>query len=101
MSTLSPAACGPRALGVHIRQTTSACVTTVKCIYVRNYWLCHIMNEDLPLQFLPSNARVYPVLQEQIKLPTVLLQLCSHPSVSRVHSLISVMSKHVYYTVCK
>jgi len=29
MSTLSPRACGPRASGVHIRQTTRACVTTV------------------------------------------------------------------------
>ena len=31
MSTLSPRACGPRASGVHIRQTTRACVTTVTC----------------------------------------------------------------------
>ena len=40
----------------------------------------------LPVQFLPSDVKAYPVLQEQIKLPTVLLQLCSHPSISRVHS---------------
>ena len=31
MSTLSPRACGPRALGGHIRQTTRAHVTTIKC----------------------------------------------------------------------
>ena len=29
MYTLSPRACGPRASGVHIRQATSACVTTI------------------------------------------------------------------------
>ena len=29
MSTLSPRACGPQDLGVHIRQITRACVTTV------------------------------------------------------------------------
>ena len=37
MYTQSPRACGPRALGVHIRQTTSACVTTVTCIYIYIY----------------------------------------------------------------
>ena len=42
-----------------------------------------------PLQFLPSDVKVYPVLQEQTKLPTLLLQLCSHPSISRLHSSIS------------
>ena len=31
MYTLSPRACGPQASGVHIRQTTRACVTTIKC----------------------------------------------------------------------
>ena len=34
MSTLSPWTCGPQASGVHIRQTTCACVTTIKCMYV-------------------------------------------------------------------
>ena len=29
ISTLSPWACGPQALGAHIRQTTHACVTTI------------------------------------------------------------------------
>ena len=29
--TLSPRACGPRALGVYIRQTTRAHVTTIYC----------------------------------------------------------------------
>ena len=29
--TLSPRACGPRALGVYIRQTTHAHVTTIQC----------------------------------------------------------------------
>ena len=29
--TLSPRACGPRALGVYIRQTTRAHVTTIQC----------------------------------------------------------------------
>ena len=33
ISTLSPRACGPRASGVRIRQTTRACVTTIKCRY--------------------------------------------------------------------
>ena len=32
--TLSPRACGPRALGVHIRQTTHAYVTTITCTMV-------------------------------------------------------------------
>ena len=31
MYTLSPRACGPRASGVHIRQTTHAHVTTITC----------------------------------------------------------------------
>ena len=53
------------------------------------------MNNNSPIQFLPSDARVYPVLQEQIKLPTVLLQLCSHPSISRAHSSVSVTSTYV------
>ena len=30
MSTLSPRACGPWASGVHVRQSTHACVTTIK-----------------------------------------------------------------------
>ena len=32
--TLSPRACGPRALGVYIRQTTLAHVTTIQYIYM-------------------------------------------------------------------
>ena len=37
--TLSPRACGPRALGVYIRQTTHAHVTTIQytCIYIYIY----------------------------------------------------------------
>ena len=35
MSTLSPWA--SRALGVYIRQSTCACVTTIKCEYIRMY----------------------------------------------------------------
>ena len=31
MYALSPRACGPRALGIHIRQITRAHVTTIKC----------------------------------------------------------------------
>ena len=31
MYILGPRACGPRALGVHIRQTTRAHVTNTKC----------------------------------------------------------------------
>ena len=50
-----------------------------------------------PVQFLPSNVKAYPVLQEQIKLPTVLLQLCSHPSISREHSSISVTDMDIDY----
>ena len=52
------------------------------------------MNNDSPIQLLLFGAKAYPVLQEQRKLPIVLLQLCSHPSVSRTHSSISVMGKH-------
>ena len=55
------------------------------------------MNNDSPIQFLLFGAKAYPVLQEQEKLPTVLLQVFSHPSVSRTHSLISVMGKHAEY----
>ena len=33
MYTLSPRACGPRALGVHIRQTTHAHGITITCNY--------------------------------------------------------------------
>ena len=32
MSTLSPRAHGPQASGIHIRQITHACVTTVTCV---------------------------------------------------------------------
>ena len=32
---LSPRACGPRILGVHIRQSTHACVTTIKYLCTR------------------------------------------------------------------
>ena len=37
MYALSPRACGPRALGIHIRQITRAHVTTIKyvCVCVR------------------------------------------------------------------
>ena len=31
MYALSPRACGPQALGIHIRQITHAHVTTIKC----------------------------------------------------------------------
>ena len=34
MYTLSPRACGPLALGVHIRQNTCAHVTTVNCVFI-------------------------------------------------------------------
>ena len=34
MYTLSPRACGPRASGVHIRQTTHAHGITITCIIV-------------------------------------------------------------------
>ena len=37
MYALSPRACGPRALGIHIRQITRAHVTTIKCMYVCMY----------------------------------------------------------------
>ena len=33
MYTPCPRACGPRASGVHIRQTIRAHVTTIKCVY--------------------------------------------------------------------
>ena len=35
MYTLCPRACSPRASGVHIRQTTLARVTTIKCNTLR------------------------------------------------------------------
>ena len=38
MYALSPRACGPRALGIHIRQITRAHVTTIKC----NLVMCDI-----------------------------------------------------------
>ena len=51
--TLSPQACGPRALGVYIRQTTRAHVTTIYCIKLHlrrpyNY----IVNVSYTLQYL-------------------------------------------------
>ena len=54
-------------------------------------WTLIMCYTHLPVQLLPSNVKACPVLQEQIKLPTVLSQLCSHPSVSRVHSSTSVI----------
>ena len=33
MYTLSPRACGPQALGIHIRQIPHGHVTTITCIY--------------------------------------------------------------------
>ena len=35
--TLSPRACGPRALGVYIRQTTRAHGITIKCVTLRGW----------------------------------------------------------------
>ena len=37
MYTLSPRACGPQASGVNIRQSTRACVTTIKCILMNSF----------------------------------------------------------------
>ena len=42
MYALSPRACGPRALGIHIRQITRAHVTTIKCMYVRTYMHAYV-----------------------------------------------------------
>ena len=40
--TLSPRACGPRALGVYIRQTTRAPVTTIQ--YITKLFVSHMIS---------------------------------------------------------
>ena len=76
------------------------CITNVlEYVCMLHYWCTYGMNDVSPRQFLLFAINAYPVLQEQIKLPIVLLQSCSHPSISRLHSSISITSKCVYYTV--
>jgi len=43
----------------------------------------------IPLQDLPSLSSRYPLLQEQWKLPTVLVHTCSHGDGDVAHSSIS------------
>ena len=47
MYTLSPWACGPWALGVHIKQTTHAHVTTITCSYVDNHLATCVMVRNI------------------------------------------------------
>ena len=76
------------------------CITNVFAYVCMLHYLCtYGMNNVSPIQFLLFAIKAYPVLQEQIKLPIVLLQSCSHPSISRLHSSISVTSKCAYYNV--
>ena len=49
-----------------------------------------ILNKLSPLQFNPFTSSWYPVSQLQMKLPMVLVQLCSQPPFAMLHSLISV-----------
>ena len=43
----------------------------------------------LPVQSNPLLSRLNPVLQEQEKLPSMLVHVCSHPPLSVKHSLMS------------
>ena len=51
--TLSPRACGPRALGVYIRQTTRAHVTTIQYIYI--IYFMENYDKKLPNYYVCSN----------------------------------------------
>ncbi len=44
---------------------------------------------SLPEQFIKLLSRVYPIVQEQLKFPTVFVQMCSHPPLPKRHSLTS------------
>ena len=44
ISALSPQACGPRALGIHIRQIARAYVTTITCTFKRDCMI--VINEN-------------------------------------------------------
>ena len=64
--------------------------------------LCHFVTIGskfihVPLQFNPFSYSWYPVSQLQMKLPIVLIQLCSQPPFAVLHSLMSTdihSSKH-------
>ena len=53
----------------------------------------NISNKQIipPVQFLPSEIREYPVLQEQLYDPSVLRHLCWQPPLFVLHSSISVV----------
>jgi len=57
MYTRCPRACGPRATGVHIRQTTRAHVTTIK--YIPTESLCCIEQTPLPELETPKHHQIY------------------------------------------
>ncbi len=44
----------------------------------------------VPLQLNSLLSRLYPVLQEQLNFPSMLVQICSHPPLPERHSLTSV-----------
>ena len=57
------------------------------------------MGSFLPIQLLPEG--IYPVSQEQKKVPGRLLQVCTQPPLSRLHSSISVVeNNHRVRKIC-
>ena len=56
MYALSPWACGPRALGIHIRQITRAHVTTIKYDVFAVFHIYNILTYKIPLTPLHKDA---------------------------------------------
>ena len=56
--------------------------------YLYKYkWDCHQL--ILPVQNVPD-IKLYPSVQEQVKLPIVFVHICSHPPLLVIHSSISI-----------
>ena len=61
---------------------------------------CLTLHKFSPLQFNPLSSSPYPVLQLQLKLPMVLVQLCSQPPFAVWHSLMSVEQQNIKISLC-
>ena len=57
--------------------------------------ISHLKWPYVPLQFSPFPSSWYPVSQLQMKLPIVLVQLCSQPPFAMLHSLMSVKQQGI------